>query len=114
MSTADIEANIAGRIKAGTAIQLLMADLEDHEVRAAARALRAHADAILGPPEPSEQQLSVMSQAEAQAFLAQTCRYRAYEGVKWRDVPRFYMEAIADFGLTVQRFLRSEIGKHHA
>lgn len=108
-----IEDNINGRAKAGAAIAYLMDELADSEVRAAMVALRAQADSILGPQEPQESTLSTMDDSQAKAFRNQTCRYTAYSGVLWRDVPREYIETLADFGLELQRYLRSELGKNH-
>ena len=109
-----IQDNIAGRLKAQAAIELLMADLDDTEVRAAMATLRAHVDATIGPPEAPEPVLSTMTDEEAKAFLAQTCRYSAHNGELWRDIPRDYIATIADFGLELQRYLRSNIGQQHA
>lgn len=98
-----IENNIKGRMKAGTALELLMADLDDTEVRAAMLSLRAHADSILGPQEPQEATLSTMDDAEAKAFRNRVCRYHAYDGTPWKDIPRAYIEHVADYGLELQR-----------
>ena len=108
-----IQDNIAGRLKAEAALDLLMADLDDSEVRAAMTALRAHTDAILGPPDAPEPELSTMTELEAKAFRAQNCLYHGYLGEQWRDIPRDYIATIADFGLELQRYLRSELGKKH-
>lgn len=109
-----IEDNIVGRQKADAALELLMADLQDCEVRAAMAALRAHADSILGHQAAQDAHLSSMSEPEAKAFRAKTCPYNAYNGTLWRDVPRSYIETIADFGLELQRYLRSDLGRNHA
>jgi hypothetical protein len=108
-----IEDNIAGRLKATAAIDLLMADLSDSEVRAAMATLRKQADSILGPPPDPEHSLSRMEDTEARAFQSKLCAYEAHRGEPWRDVPREYIAIIADFGLELQRYLRSEIGKNH-
>lgn len=110
----NLEARIAGRLKAEAAIELLMADLQDHEVEAAMRRLRRHVDSIIGPTEPQEAPLSTMTDQEARAFRRQLCRYNAHYGEPWEIVPREYIATIADFGLELQRYLRSEIGKNHA
>ncbi len=107
-----VEANISGRIKAQAAIELLMSDLQDSEVQAAARALQAHAESILGKPEPPS--LSCMDEAEARDFQRQPCQYSAYRGHLWKSVPRGYIETLADYGLELQRYLRSDIGVKHA
>ena len=105
-----IQDNIAGRQKAEAAIELLMADLADVEVQAAMRVLRVKADSVLGPP-PAD--LSVMTKSEASHFREEVCLYSAYHGTKWKNVPKHYIEAIADFGLELQRYLRSETGQRH-
>ena len=111
MSIAD---NIAGRQKATAAMELLMSDLGDHEVQTAMITLRAHVDAIIGPPEPQAAPLSTMNEQEARSFRRQVCRYSGHSGELWADIPREYIATIADFGLELQRYLRSEIGKNHA
>lgn len=108
-----IQDNIAGRRKAEAALDLLMADLDDSEVRAAMTTLRTHTDAILGPPEAPEPALSTMTDQEAKAFLKQTCLYSAYYGSSWQNIPKGYIESIADYGLQLQRYLRSNIGQKH-
>ncbi len=109
-----IQDNIAGRLKAEAALDLLMADLADSEVLSAMTALRAHTDAILGPPDAPETELSTMTELEAKAFRTQTCLYSGHRGEQWKDIPRDYIATIADFGLELQRYLRSELGKNHA
>ncbi len=112
---AGAEDRIAGRLKAEAAIALLMDDLKYTEVPAAMRAIRAAVDAVLGPTEQprAESTLSVMSPQEATEFRKQTCHYAKYAGRQWRDVPREYIATIADFGLELQRYLRSELGQQH-
>lgn len=108
-----IQDNIAGRLKAEAALDLLMADLDHLEIGAAMKAIRAYADAVIGPPDAPDPELSTMTEQEAKAFRAQTCLYHGYLGEQWRDIPRDYIATIADFGLELQRYLRSELGKKH-
>lgn len=108
-----IQDNVTGRLKAEAAIELLMSDLQDSEVRAAMAVLRTHVDSILGPPDAPEPELSTMTEREAKAFLKQTCLYSAHRGEQWQHIPREYIATIADFGLELQRYLRSELGRTH-
>lgn len=108
-----ITSNVRGRKKAEAAIELLLGDLDDSEVAAAMRVLRSQADNILGPAEAPHQELGKMDDNEALSFRRKACEYQAFRGVLWKDVPRDYIERIADFGLELQRYLRSDLGAKH-
>lgn len=110
-----IEDNISGRKKALAAMQLLLSDTTDSEIYPAMMAVRANAAAVLGLPQTPDipEQFSAMDEQEAKAFRNKTCVYSRHYGTQWQDIPRRYIETIADFGLELQRYLRSELGKKH-
>lgn len=104
-----ILANKHARETAETVIAMLQESLSPPQYAIAARVLRKEADRVLGKPNS----LSKMDETEAKAFLASECMYAAYKGERWRNIPLEYIQTIADFGLQLQRYLRSDVGENH-
>lgn len=118
LDEATVVARVRGRAKATELWSMLEESCQcGDELEAAGKRLsQLAADTFRLPQKPDKTNvnaLSAMDSAEAKAFLNKTCQYTKYRGHKWREVPRNYIETLADFGLELQRYLRSEASQSH-
>lgn len=96
-----IESRIQGRKDCQACLEMLGGD--DDYFNGVMRECLDYAAPLI----PKPQELLTMSNAEASRFGCERITFGKYAGTEYRDVPRDYLEWLADEALKLQSYLRA-------